>query len=245
MISNKRANSFALFILFLDMIKAVVFDLDNTLLDFMKMKEQAVETAIHHMIEAGLDIKPEIAMEKIFSIYKLKGVEYQEVFDDFIIGECNELNYKYLAAGIVAYRKAKEASLVLYPHVNSTLQKLSKMGLKLGVVSDAPSREAWMRICYVKMHHIFDAVVTFDDTMVHKPSAKPFQLIAKLLGYEPKDILMVGDWPERDVIGAKEVGMKTAFAKYGDRFGTIHSGADYDLDDFSQLLDILKLENGR
>ena len=38
------------------MIKAVIFDLDNTLLDFMKMKEYAVKAAIAGMIEAGLDI---------------------------------------------------------------------------------------------------------------------------------------------------------------------------------------------
>ena len=38
------------------MIKAVIFDLDNTLLDFMKMKEYAVKAAIAGMIEAGLDL---------------------------------------------------------------------------------------------------------------------------------------------------------------------------------------------
>ena len=35
-------------------IKGVVFDLDNTLLDFMKMKQVAVRSAIRGMIEAGL-----------------------------------------------------------------------------------------------------------------------------------------------------------------------------------------------
>ena len=35
-------------------IKGVIFDLDNTLLDFMKMKEFAVKSAIKGMIEAGL-----------------------------------------------------------------------------------------------------------------------------------------------------------------------------------------------
>ena len=29
---------------------------------------------------------------------------------------------------------------------------------------------------------------------------------------------MVGDWPERDVVGAKKIGMRTAFARYGDNF---------------------------
>ena len=225
------------------MIKAVIFDLDNTLLDFMNMKKKAVEVAINGMIEAGLTVEIEPAFKKIFEIYEYKGWEYQEVFDDFIEYETGSLDYKILASGIVAYRKAKEASLILYPNVNSTLITLSKWGLKLGVVSDAPSREAWMRICSVNLHHIFDAVVTFHDTGRHKPSPEPFKRISSLLNTPPENSLMIGDWPERDVIGAKKVGMKTAFAKYGDVFDTDHSGADYDILDIQEILKIISEEN--
>ena len=50
---------------------------------------------------------------------------------------------------------------------------------------------------------------------------------------------MVGDWPDRDVVGGKLAGMKTAFAKYGDVFNTESSGADYDLNDISEIFDIV------
>ena len=69
------------------MIQAVIFDLDNTLLDFMNMKTKAVEAAVHGMIEAGLQIDRAHAKKKIFTIYEKKGWEYQEVFDDFIQNE--------------------------------------------------------------------------------------------------------------------------------------------------------------
>ena len=225
------------------MIQAVIFDLDNTLLDFMNMKTQAIESAIHGMLESGLSMERELVKEKIFAIYESKGWEYQEVFDDFIKNELGKLDYKILASGIVAYRKAKEASLILYPNVNSTLITLSKWGLKLGVVSDAPSREAWMRICSVNLHHIFDAIVTFDDTGMYKPSPEPFEKIASLLSIPAKNSLMVGDWPERDVIGAKKLGMRTAFAKYGDVFSTKHSGADFDIMNVKEILTIIMEEN--
>ena len=54
---------------------------------------------------------------------------------------------------------------------------------------------------------------------------------------------MIGDWPERDIIGAKKIGMKTAFARYGNIFNTINSGADYDIDDISEILSIVKAKN--
>ena len=53
----------------------------------------------------------------------------------------------------------------------------------------------------------------------------------------------MGDWPDRDVIGAKKVGMKTAFAQYGDVFGTKKSGADYDIMDIKEILLIITKEN--
>ena len=225
------------------MIQAVIFDLDNTLLDFMNMKIKAVESAVNGMIEAGLQMEKDLAKNTIFKIYEEKGLEYQEVFDDFIQKELGKIDYKILASGIVSYRKAREASLILYPNVNSTLITLSKWGLKLGVVSDAPSREAWMRICSVNLHHIFDAIVTFHDTGMHKPSPEPFEKISSLLKVPPENSLMVGDWPERDVIGAKKLGMKTVFAKYGDVFDTKYSGADYDVMDVKEILSIISKEN--
>ena len=48
------------------MIKAIIFDLDNTLLDFMKMKQFAVKAAITAMNEAGLNIDEDQAYKNIF-----------------------------------------------------------------------------------------------------------------------------------------------------------------------------------
>ena len=57
---------------------------------------------------------------------------------------------------------------------------------------------------------------------------------------KPDEVLMIGDWPERDVVGAKQIGMKTIFARYGDTFGTVDSGADWDVNDIYDLVDIVK-----
>ena len=204
-------------------IKGVIFDLDNTLLDFMKMKEFAVKAAVKGMIEAGLMVDEEDSYTEIVRIYEEFGWENQKVFDVFIEKQIGHVEHKYLAAGIVAYRRAREANLMAYPNVNKTLMALAKSGIKLGVVSDAPSREAWMRIYYLNLYHFFDVVITFDDSGERKPSEKPFKLCLDALDLDPDETIMVGDWPERDVVGAKNLGMKTAFARYGDTFGTVHS----------------------
>jgi len=224
-------------------IKGVVFDLDNTLLDFMKMKEYAVKAAIKGMIEAGLKVNEDKSYIEINSIYEEFGWENQKVFDVFLEKSIGHVDNKFLAAGIVAYRRAREANLMAYPNVNKTLLALSKSGIKLGVVSDAPSREAWMRIYYLNLYHYFDVVITFDDSGERKPSPIPFQLALDGMGLRPEETIMIGDWPERDVVGAQQIGMKTAFARYGDTFGTVNSGADWDLNDIYQLVGIINEHN--
>jgi len=226
------------------MIRAVVFDLDNTLVDFMAMKRQAIDAAIAAMRDAGLRLPPEEIRQRIDEIYKQKGIEFQNVFDQLLFDEFSKIDYKILSSGVIAYRRAREAALVPYPHVYMTLIELTKMQLKLAVVSDAPAREAWLRLCYLNLHHIFDVVVTFDDTGERKPAPGPFKKALEKLGVKAGESLMIGDWAERDMIGAKQVGMKTVFAKYGDTFGTVHSHADYDIDDIAQLIGIVKKEKG-
>jgi len=223
-----------------EMIRAAIFDLDNTLTDFGKLKNEAIRSALLAMQEAGLDLHPQLAFDRIMNFYSEQGWENQKVLDHFIIEQCGYLDYKFLAAGIVGYRQGREAALAPYQYVHPTLIKLLRSGLRLGVVSDAPSREAWLRLVQLNFHHLFDAVVTFDDTGERKPHPAPFQKILEKLNVRPQEAIMVGDWAERDMLGAKRIGMTTVFARYGDLFSTSESGADYEIDRFDQLCEIIQ-----
>lgn len=220
-------------------IRALLFDLDNTLVDFMKMKQSAVDAAITAMIDVGLDVPPEEATRRIWAIYDQEGIEFQTVFDRFLKSHYGAINYKMLAAGIIAYRRAREASMVLYPHVKSTLVKLMRRGYRLAVISDAPAKQAWLRLCALELHHFFETVIAFEDTGKRKPHPRPFQKTLAKLDVTPEEALMVGDWPERDMAGAKAVGIRTVYARYGDAFGVSHSGADREIDDISELIELL------
>ena len=226
------------------MIRAIVFDLDNTLVDFMKMKDDAVRAAIEGMIDAGLKLPREAVRTRIDAIYREQGLEFQTVFDRLLESELGHIDPKILASGIVAYRRARQSALVLYPHVQLALLELIKRGIRLGVVSDAPQAQVWLRLCELSLQHVFDAVVTFDDTRERKPHPAPFRLVLERLGVAPEQSLMVGDWAERDVVGGKSLGMRTVFARYGDTFDTQVSGADHDVDDVFELVAIVDQLNG-
>lgn len=221
------------------MLRAVIFDLDNTLTDFMRMKAVSIEAAVEAMIDAGLTMDAEQAKTKLFEIYDREGIEDQRVFDKFLKESFGEIDPMIHTAAILGYRRGREYTLVLYPHVKRTLIELGKRGLKLVVLSDAPRYQAWSRLCYLQLQHFFDHVITFEDTHVRKPDPAPFMRAIELLQMKPDEVIMVGDWPERDMVGASGVGIKTVYAKYGDTSGAATSGADYEIDDIAELTGII------
>ncbi|MBN2564555.1 MAG: HAD-IA family hydrolase [Candidatus Eisenbacteria bacterium] len=227
------------------MLRAVILDLDNTLTDFMRMKEVSIDSAIEEMIDAGLGMTREEAKRKLFEIYDREGIEDQRVFDKFLEQELGEIDPMIHTAAIIGYRRGREYTLVLYPHVKKTLLELAKRGLKLAVISDAPRYQAWSRLCYLQLQHFFDHVITFEDTQVRKPAAAPFKRAIELLQMRPDEVIMVGDWPERDMVGAHGVGIRTVYARYGDTSGAVVSGADYEIGDISELVGIVDRLMGR
>jgi len=221
------------------MIKAVLFDLDNTLTDFMKMKDGAIMAAIEAMIDMGLPLEPQEAHRRIYAIYEREGIEYQRVFDHLLRDIYGTLRPDILAAGIIGYRRARDSQLVLYPHVHSTLVALLRAGLRLAVISDAPSLQAWQRLHHLALQHVFEYVITFDDTGERKPAPAPFRRAMELLGLPAAELIMIGDWPDRDMKGAKALGITTVYARYGDTSGAERSGADHEIDDISEVLAIV------
>ncbi|MDE2509583.1 MAG: HAD-IA family hydrolase [Elusimicrobia bacterium] len=226
------------------MIKAVIFDIDNTLTDFMKMKRAAVDAAVEGMMDAGLPGSKEALVTEVFDVYWKEGIEDQKIFDKILKAKLGRIDFKILAGGILAYRRAKNGTMTLYPRVNQTLIELMQLGIKRTVISDAPKMEVWLRIVSLGLHHYFDDIITSEDFGVKKPDPKPYRRALELLGTKAEETLMVGDWPDRDIKGAKGVGMLTAWAKYGDTFGTKESGADFVLDDIHEVVGIVKRENG-
>ena len=221
-------------------VRAVIFDLDNTLVDFLRMKRTSIDAAINAMIAAGLPMSSVKASKLMYELYDQYGIEYNQIFQRFLEKAGKEIDYQVLAAGIIAYRKAQAGILEPYPQVMRTLLRLRESGKKLAILSDAPRLKAWLRLVELKLDSFFDIVVTFDDTGKTKPNKEPFLKVLEKLKLKPDECVMVGDWPERDLAGAKAIGMHTVFAKYG-YFGKSKPKvkAEYSINSISELLSVL------
>ena len=220
------------------MLKAITFDLDNTLVDFMRYKRLATAAAMDAMIAAGFKGGRKKLRAELFDFYLKYGIEKNDPFDQFLRKK-GRYSLKILAAGINAYRRKRKGMIKPYPSVVSTLKKLKRKGYKLAIVTDAPKLKAYLRLDLMGIVDYFDAVVGIEDTGRKKPSTLPFRKALRELGVKPAEAMHVGDWRERDILGAKRVGMKTCFARYGGiNFGR-KVWADCYIDRFEELLGVL------
>jgi len=222
-------------------VKAVLFDVDNTLIDFAVMKEKCCEAAIDAMISAGLRMNREKALEILYKLYEKYGIEYQRIFQRFLENADKKIDYRIMAHGIIAYRKVKENYLVPYPNTVRTLLKLKKK-YKLGVISDAPRIQAWLRLVAIGLDNVFDEVITAADVRRQKTHSAPFIAALRKLNVKPEEAMMVGDRVSRDIVTAKKLGMQTCFARYGAKaYGNEgdSGGADFEIDDIKEVLEIL------
>ncbi len=222
-------------------IKAVIFDIDNTLIDFWKFKSKCIDSAIDAMINAGLKIKKDEARKIIYKLFEEFGMEHKYIFQKFLIKALGKIDYRLLSYALLAYRKMRSDLLVPYPGVKETISRLNKK-YKTAIISDAPREKAWLRLVLMEIDSLYDVVVTFEDTKKRKPNKMPFLVALKKLGIKPEEALFVGDSISRDMIGGKSVGMKTALALYGRKLipRKKPEEVDYMLKKISDLISILK-----
>jgi putative hydrolase of the HAD superfamily len=191
------------------MIKAILFDLDQTLIDFMKMKAESCKAALEAMVKNGLKIDKKVGIKKLMETYLRFGIESDIAFTRFLEEQIGKADEKILQAGIDAYLKTKPNFIKPYPYVLETLEHLKSLGLKLGIITDAPRKKATQRLNGMNIIHFFDLIITFDDTGEQKPSEKPFRFALDKLNLYPEEVLFVGDSFTRDIMGAKKLGMNT------------------------------------
>ncbi len=223
-------------------LKAILFDIENTLFDSEAHKKKCVVFAVQAMLDAGLKIEKKDAEKLLWKEY-LKFFHGPNVITDFLKNN-NIFDEKLLEAGINGYKKGWTEKIITYPGVKETLTELKSMGFRLAVVTDAPLNSAKKILDGLNLSDLFEEVAapkTKDDNYKRKPSPELFIEVLDKLGINPEDAAHVGDRLGRDIKGANEVGLISIYAKYGDIFlDTNYKGKpDYEINAFNELLGIV------
>jgi pyrophosphatase PpaX len=194
------------------MIKAVLFDLDDTLLDSLKARVKALERVF---AEAGINnIKADdfiINLQGNPFVTALKELaQYRNIHDDLFV--------KYRRA----YWFKSQDRLQLFPGVREMLENLKNEGCELGIVTSKLHDTVFegRRIgCGGELERtgiagLLSAVIGLEDVTHPKPDPECIYLALSKIGVSPVSTLVVGD-SAADIAAAKAAGCKSCRATWG------------------------------
>lgn len=211
-------------------MKACFFDLDGTLID---SRADLAATVNLTRRELGLE---ELSMEQVLkhvghgAKYLLAHAVPERGDSDETVREIFRRHY---AANMIG-------QATLYPGVTGTLEALADRGWKLGVNTSKPAFATRAILEHFDLVRFFKgAVVAGGDCESLKPSAKPLEMCASLMGGHrlSRSDWMVGD-SAVDMLCAENAGVNGAFCTFG--FGLLaDAAATVQIDSFKELLQYL------
>ncbi len=210
------------------MLKAILFDLDGTLVDTNELVLQSFK----HTYRTAYNVEVEDA-----EIVKSFGEPLTTT-----LGNYDEKNVDNL---LKIYRSFNEEQHdILAKEIGDSkevLRELKRKGIRTAVVTSKRRAMTERGLKLFDLLQYLDVTITPEDTKEHKPQGEPASLACKTLGVSPDEALMVGDSPF-DILCGKNAGCLTAVVKYTalDLQSILQLKPDYC---FSTLRDILNLED--
>lgn len=228
------------------MMKAIVFDVDDTLYDLsLPFKEAFAEVFPGEKIDLegaflasrrysdsvyARSLSGEISMEEMY-IYR-----FESAFRDYgmIIDAQGALEFQ-------AIYEMKQQEIYMTEEMQQLLQKL-KGKAKLGIITNGPAQHQWDKINalgvkeWIPVEHIFIS----GEQGVAKPDKEIFELAEKRLGLQPDEICYVGDSYENDMSGAKKAGWKAVWFNHRDHKPTGEMAPDYVVKSEKELAELLE-----
>lgn len=196
------------------MIKAVLFDFDETLQDRTE--------AFEHYMDSFLDyFCPEISKDE-----KIK--RKNDMRQTGNGGYVNRVEWCKLLCDMWQWHNAPPAEElafhydktfgdhnVIFPDSKKLLMELKSRNYIVGVITNGPSMLQNHKMDESGLRPYCDIVVVSGDVGIHKPDPQLFVYTAEKLGLKCEECVYVGDHPINDIQGALQAGMKAIRMNYG------------------------------
>lgn len=216
-------------------MKAIIFDAFGTL--FKVTSGGSAKTIIKNITASGSSIDEKEFLEEWKSYYKKHTIgdcDFMTERDIFI----SRIQMFYNRYGVDRSAKNDADALLtgafereVYPEVKEVIEKLMlKYQVFIGSNTDNDVLESVIRKNGIKVHKIY----TSENLKCYKPNPRFFQKILDENSLSPQDVMFVGDSITDDILGPKNIGIKTTWIDRS-RIGG-NNGQDYTIFDLGELL---------
>ncbi|WP_088105640.1 HAD family hydrolase [Halalkalibacter urbisdiaboli] len=218
------------------MYKAVLFDLDGTLLN----RDESVKRFVDHQYERLNKVLCHIPKEQYITRfieldergYVWKDKVYQELVKEF---EIKGLPWEYL---LEDYIREFKHYCVPFPNLIGMLDELKRNNIRLGMITNGKRQFQMDNIQALGIEAYFDVILVSETEGIKKPAPQIFHRALEKLNVASINSVYIGDHPDNDIQGAQNAGMKAIWKK-APQWTNVK--ADYIVNDLSELVEILNL----
>lgn len=190
----------------MNIIKAVLFDLDGTLLNRDASVKAFIEKQYHRLNVCLNHIPKDKYITRFIELdnrgYVWKDKVYQQLVNEFDI---TGLTWEELLQDCISEFKR---SCVPFSNLISTLEELKNKGIVLGMITNGKGQFQMDNIKALDIQKYFKTILISEWEGTKKPEPQIFQIALDRLNVLPSESIFVGDHPEKDVKAAQKVGMK-------------------------------------
>lgn len=217
------------------MIRAVLFDLDGTLLD----RRATFQRHLKHLIAHHPDLFDEgISTGLLDRLEEMDNNGYEDRRSYYRrVAEVLGLAAQSAGRLLEYFEECFPEECVPMPHVQETLSGLARRGYRLGLITNGREKVQSRKLDGLGIREYFDVVVISEVVGVRKPDSRIFEVALAGLGVEASEAAYIGDNPEPDVLGANGSGLMAIWRR--DPFFEPPTTADLIIDDLRELLDDL------
>jgi putative hydrolase of the HAD superfamily len=230
-------------------LKAIFFDIDDTLFSTTVFAERARRNAVRAMINTGINMPLGKLLAELKEVIVEFSSNHGQHFDK-LLQRIPESTFKginpavLVASGIVAYHQTKVDELEPFPDAAAALRKLNATPLLLGVITAGRATKQAEKIIRLGLYPYFAPMAIFisDQIGISKPNVKLFLRACECTGLSPQETMYVGNDPVKDIDPANSIGMVTVHSvreKPRVEKQAITRG-DYEISDFHELLKIMR-----
>lgn len=185
------------------MIKAVVFDLDDTLYNEREFVYSGF-MAVAKFLSNKYKLDENMLYGDMIDILNSKG--RGKIFDHL----CEKYRLIEDIDELVKIYRCNNPNIILYDDAYTVLENY-KGRYKLGLITDGDKNVQWNKIRALGIEKYMDKIIVTDDygKEYWKPSTKSFEMILSYFHVHPQEMIYVGDNPNKDFIPCKKLGINS------------------------------------
>lgn len=227
-------------------IRAVLWDVDGTLLDFLAAERAAIKTCFS-LFGLGECTDEMIAQYSAINVRWWQALERGEYTKpEILVGRFTEF---FAARGIdpavapafnAEYQVRLGDTIVFCPHALETVQSLRGRVAQCAVTNGTKIAQD-KKLARSGLDRLLDRIFISEVVGAEKPSAAFFApVFASLGGIKPEEMLIVGDSLTSDIRGGINAGIRTCWYNPGGHAAPPELRTDYTISDIAEVLQIVE-----